>query len=103
MPKSLIVISDMEIDYCGDKDWTFYGQMSRKFAEHGYDIPNIIFWNVASRHDVFHADASRAGVQLVSGQSTATFQQVMQTVGMTPVEAMEKIINADRYNAITLG
>jgi hypothetical protein len=103
MPKSLIVISDMEIDYCGDRDWTFYNKMCRKFAGHGYAIPNIIFWNVASRHDVFHADASRAGVQLVSGQSASTFRQVMQTVGMTPVEAMEKIINAERYEAITLG
>jgi hypothetical protein len=26
----------------------------------------------------------------------------MQTVGMTPVEAMEKIINSERYEAITV-
>jgi hypothetical protein len=102
MPKSLIVISDMEIDYCGDKDWTFYEKMSRKFRMHGYQIPNIIFWNVASRHDVFHADRSRTGVQLVSGQSAAVFRQVMQCVGLNPVEAMEKIINSERYAAITV-
>ena len=102
MPKSLIVISDMEIDYCGDKNWTFYEKMSQKFREHGYQIPNIIFWNVASRHDVFHADKSRTGVQLVSGQSAAVFRQVMQCVGLNPVEAMEKIINSERYAAITI-
>ena len=102
MPKSLIVISDMEIDYCGDKDWTFYEMMSQKFSEYGYQIPNVIFWNVASRHDVFHADKSRTGVQLVSGQSAAVFRQVMQCVGLNPVEAMEKIINSERYAAITI-
>ena len=102
MPKSLIVISDMEIDYCGDKDWTFYEKMSRKFREQGYRIPNVIFWNVASRHDVFHADKSRIGVQLVSGQSAAVFRQVMQCVGMNPVEAMERVINSERYDAVTV-
>ena len=102
MPKSLIVISDMEIDYCGDRNWTFYDKMSRRFRKYGYQIPNIIFWNVASRHDVFHADRSRTGVQLVSGQSVAVFRQVMQCVGLNPVEAMEKIINSERYAAITV-
>ncbi len=102
MPKALVVISDMEIDWCGDRNWTFYEQMEAKFRRHGYQIPNIIFWNVASRHDVFHADAKRAGVQLVSGQSAAVFRQVMQCVGMTPVEAMERIIGAGRYDAITV-
>ncbi len=102
MPKSLIVISDMEIDYCGDRDWTFYEMMSQKFTDNGYRIPNIIFWNVASRHDVFHADKKRTGVQLVSGQSAAVFRQVMKCVGMNPVEAMEKVINSERYAAIAV-
>ena len=102
MPKSLIVISDMEIDYCGDRNWTFYEKMSQEYREHGYQIPNIIIWNAASRHDIFHADKSRTGVQLVSGQSASVFRQVMQCVGMNPVEAMEKIINSDRYAAITI-
>lgn len=103
MPKSLIVISDMEIDSCGDRDWTFYDQMRMKFHEHGYEIPNIVFWNVDSRHDVFHADKSRKGVQLMSGQSTTVFKQLMQTVGLTPVEAMMKVINSDRYEPIRVG
>ena len=102
MPKSLIVISDMEIDYSGNRDWTFYEKMAVRFAKHGYQIPNIVFWNVASRHDVFHADKSRTGVQLVSGQSTSVFRQVMHTIGMNPVEAMEKIIGSERYAAIAV-
>lgn len=102
MPKSLIVISDMEIDYCGNKEWSFYDKMAARFKKKGYDIPNIIFWNVNSRHDVFHADHERKGVQLCSGQSTTVFKQVMDCVGMTPVEAMMKVINSDRYACITV-
>ena len=102
MPKSLIVISDMEIDYCGDRDWTFYDQMAKRFRRYGYQIPNIVFWNVASRHDVFHADRARTGVQLVGGQSASVFRQVMQCVGMNPVDVMENIINSERYSAISV-
>ena len=102
MPKSLIVISDMEIDFCGNKEWTFYDKMSAKFRKAGYEIPNIIFWNVNSRHDIFHADIKRKGVQLCSGQSAAVFKQMMACVGMTPVEAMAKTINSERYESITV-
>ena len=102
MVKSIIVISDMEIDYCGDSDWSFYDKMKAKFASYGYEIPNIVFWNVNSRHDVFHADKSRKGVQLMSGQSTTVFKQLMATVGMTPMEAMMKVINSERYAPITI-
>lgn len=103
MPKSIIVISDMEIDYCGNRDWTFYDNMRARFAAEGYEIPNIVFWNVNSRHDVFHADSKRRGVQLVSGASVTTFRSLLSVIGMTPVEAMESVLNAERYDAISVG
>jgi hypothetical protein len=102
MVKSIIVISDMEIDQCSDNDWSFYNAMKWKFEQNGYDIPNIVFWNVDSRHDVFHADSQRKGVQLCSGQSATTFKQLMGCIGMTPVEMMLKVINSDRYAEITV-
>ena len=100
MPKALIVISDMEIDNCGNKEWTFYDKMVHKFEKAGYQIPSIIFWNVNSRHNIFHADYLRKGVQLVSGQSASTFKNIMDCIELTPYEAMLKIINSDRYNLI---
>lgn len=102
MPKSIIVISDMEIDNCGDRDWSFYDKMSKKFKKRGYQIPNIIFWNVDSRNNVFHADSTRKGVQLCSGQSIATFEQLMGCIDLTPIEFMEKVINSERYDCITI-
>ena len=111
MPKSLIIVSDMEIDCAvgslglrrrNVNDWEFYDLMRDKFAQNGYEIPNVVFWNCESRNDVFHADANRKGVQLVSGQSATTFKQLMQCIGMTPVEMMYKVINSPRYDAITI-
>ena len=106
MVKSLIIISDMEINSAVDearsRSWSFYELMKKKFAKAGYDIPNVVFWNANSKHDAFHADANRPGVQLVSGKSASTFKNLLSVVGMTPIEAMMKIINADRYSVITV-
>ncbi|MDE5892533.1 MAG: DUF2828 family protein [Acetatifactor sp.] len=103
MPKAIVVISDMEIDHCGDKEWSFYDNMADRFRRAGYQIPNIIFWNVNSRHDIFHADKSRRGVQLASGQSVTVFKQILESLDCTPVEAMERTIGAERYECISIG
>lgn len=100
MPKSVIVISDMEIDVCGDKEWTFYEEMAARYRAKGYEIPNVVFWNVNSRHDVFHADKSRRGVQLCSGQSVTVFRQMLSCVGSTPLEMMQQVIGSERYACI---
>lgn len=100
MPKSIIVISDMEIDACGDKEWTFYEEMAARYRAKGYEIPNVVFWNVNSRHDVFHADKNRRGVQLCSGQSATVFGQMLGCIGSTPLEMMEKVIGSQRYACI---
>ena len=101
MVKALIIISDMEIDNCCKG--LFYDEMKRKYARHGYDLPNVIFWNVNSRNNVFHADSKRKGVQLVSGQSASTFKAVMDCIGMKPYEAMLKVLNSERYSAVRIG
>lgn len=115
MPKSIIVISDMEIDEAStghsrwyndieeiNRNWLFYDVVKKEYADHGYEIPNIIFWNVNSHNEVFHADSERKGVQLVSGSSPTVFKHVVEMIGMTPIEAMLKVINSERYSMITL-
>lgn len=103
MPKSLIIISDMEFDYCGNRQWTFYDKMKAKFAQYGYEIPTIVFWNVESRNDVFHADKNRKGVILVSGQSAGTFKNLIGAIGMSPMDFVMQVVNAKRYEPITVG
>lgn len=104
MPKSLIIVSDMEIDRCTRQEHreNFYDYVSRVYAEHGYKIPNVVFWNVDSRHDVFLADKNRKGVQLVSGQSASTFKNLIGCVDKTPVEMMYSVLNSERYQAIQI-
>ena len=104
MPKALLVISDMEINRCvtDHGEWSFHDTMAAEFAAHGYEMPTIVYWNVNSRHDTFHVDAEKQGTVLISGNSASSFKQVMKSISMTPVEAMEQIINSDRYVPITV-
>lgn len=102
MPKSIIVISDMEINYCADRDWTFYDIIKKRYECFGYEIPNVIFWNVNSRNNVFHADKKKKGVQLCSGQSATIFKQLLASVGKTPEEMMMDTIQCERYEPITI-
>ena len=100
MPSSLVIISDMEIDYCISDNWSFYDEMKERFEKAGYKIPNIVFWNVNSRNDTFHVDENRKGVQLASGQSTSVFATIVE--GLSPYEYMLNVLNSPRYDCITI-
>ena len=111
IPKALVIISDMQIDVfdnwsrggtCVSTSPTFYDKWQAEFAAHGYAIPNVIFWNVNSESDTFHADANRKGVQLLSGHSAGTFRTLLQNLDKTPVEAMLNVIESERYEPITV-
>jgi len=67
MPTSIIVITDMEIDRCCESNWLFYDLMKAKFEANGYQIPNVVFWNVNARNNTYITSFDRAGVQLASG------------------------------------
>lgn len=110
MPKALIVISDMEINggwsYSGgstvlkgveDNRITFYDAMAKKYADAGYEMPQVVFWNVASRNATFHASHDTKGVSLVSGYSPVVFKQVMDNIGVTPYELMLRVVTDPRY------
>jgi hypothetical protein len=105
MPKSLVIISDMEFDsatYNTSKYETFYESMVNMYNQHGYTMPNIIFWNVDSRHDNFQVASEYRGVQLASGQSPSVFKSILNNIGKTPYEAMLSVLSDPIYDCITV-
>ena len=102
MPESIIVITDMEIDRCTDPNWTFYDQMKEAFEKNGYEMPNIVFWNVDSRNNTYHASFDRKGVQLASGQSPVVFESLVKGVNLTPYDYMLSVLNTERYERISV-
>lgn len=100
IPKALVIISDMEIDCCSNR--LFYDACKKEYDRAGYELPNIVFWNVNSRSDVFHATCDIKGVQLVSGHSASAFKNVINCLNKTPVEAMLEVLLSDRYEPVTV-
>jgi hypothetical protein len=103
MPKAIVIISDMAFDCATtNKRDTYYDKMKDKFAQNGYVIPQIIFWNVQSRQNVFHAFSQYKGVQLASGSSPSVFLSIMKNVGLNPYEAMLNTLNNSVYDCIVV-
>ncbi len=102
IPDRLLIISDMEFDMCIDNSKVSnFENAKSKYAKFGYELPQVVFWNVNSISRQQPVKQNEQGVILVSGSSPNTFDMVIQ--GDTdPYEFMLKVINSERYNAITI-
>ena len=99
MPEYLIVLSDMQFDpsQSGNKE-TAFEEASRMFAEKGYDLPKVVFWNLASRGDnpVTHGTNN---VIMVSGFSPSIMTSILADVDQfTPFNMMVNTICTERYD-----
>lgn len=106
VPEALVCISDMEFDsasrYHDDAEKPIMSIIDEEFAAAGYKRPHIVFWNVNARNDTFHVTEKMGSAILVSGHSAAAFKTVINSLGMTPYEAMLMTINNERYSAVTV-
>lgn len=98
MVKKLYIISDMQFD-SAVRGGNIFGNMEREFNRHGYDLPNIVFWNVNS-HLNQPAKMDKRGVQLVSGFSPSILTQLLNADGKTPYELMLDVVDSDRYKEV---
>lgn len=101
MPKKLYIISDMEFDGCiRNADLTNFEYAKRLFASRGYKLPEIVFWNVASRNRQQLVTKNEQGVALVSGCTPRLFSMVAGGTA-SPYAVMEEIIGSERYAPIS--
>ena len=98
-----MVVSDMEFDqargrYGWDSDRrTLMENIAAKWSRAGYQMPNLVFWNVQSRHDNVPME-TKDGITFVSGFSPVLFEQVMK--GKTGYDLMMDKLNEERYACI---
>jgi hypothetical protein len=102
LPKSIIVISDMQIDSAygyrnsHEANRTMMENMRRKWQRAGYDLPKMVYWCVDSRRDTFLDDGP--DVTYVSGSSAVLFEQVAK--GITAQDLMYEKLDSERYAPI---
>jgi hypothetical protein len=101
MPTKLLIISDMEFDQaCGR--YNNFDAIRVMYADAGYNMPAIIFWNVNGRLGNVPVKANTPNTALVSGYSPSIIRSVLGGADLNPLAVMLTTINAERYKCITL-
>ena len=103
IPANVLIISDMEFNAgtCGRPDEALFQTIEAKFAEAGYKMPRLIFWNVNSRTNVIPVKENELGVALVSGFSVNVIKMVMSGK-LDLYEVLVEQLMSPRYECITL-
>ena len=102
LPKALVIISDMEIDRWNGGSLTFTEEMRNRFADAGYEMPKLVYWNVDSRKDTFLASKNDPNTILVSGQSASTFKNLIRGIDLSAYEIMVQTLNDPRYDCVVV-
>ena len=102
IPKTICIISDMEINRMSTGYWDEYvtkTEMERiriEWERHGLELPRLIYWNVNARHNTI-LDMG-PNVSFVSGLSPIIFEQVL--TGKQGFDLMLEVLLSKRYREI---
>lgn len=101
LPEKIIIISDMEFDYMSkNNSETVFKSMKKEFYFHGYELPQIVFWNVDSRADNLQARSDERGVVMVSGLTPNIFKAVLNGDITDSVKMMNNTLYTERYDVV---
>ena len=112
IPKTIVVLSDMEID-AGTGSWGWWNhnfgpkwtshtaatemeEIRKQWAQEGFELPRLIYWNLSARHETILD--SGPNVSFVSGMSPTLFKSIL--TGKNGYDLMLETICADRYKEI---
>ena len=107
LPQNILITSDMEFDRA-TSGWsgsrvnssnaeTVLEGIARKWAEHGYEMPHLIFWNVDARQNNIPM-LGHGRISYVSGFSPSIFETIMS--GKTGYDLMMECLDKERYAQI---
>lgn len=110
LPRNILIISDQEFDRCAscgnNTSWNFkkpnqrlFDVIAQKYANAGYSIPRLVFWNVNSRTGTIPVKENELGVALVSGFSANIAKMVLSNK-LDPYECLLETLNSERYAPI---
>lgn len=100
MPKILLILSDMEFNCCCKFDDSAQEMIRRKFDISGYEVPRIVFWNLASCTTSFPVKMDDNNVCSVSGISPSIMKSVLSDSldKFSPRSIMLETLNSERYD-----
>lgn len=100
IPERLIILSDMEFDMCAkNASISNFENAKARFAQYGFTLPKLVFWNVNSRTNQQPVTMNEQGVILVSGMTTQIFAMLKED-NLDPHSFMMSVLNGKRYAKI---
>lgn len=98
MPKVLLVLSDMQFDEATDFNQTAMEMIRAKYAQSGYEVPVIVFWNL-NAYSNCPSKFDESGVALISGFSPAILKSVLgnNLENISPENIMLETVMISRY------
>lgn len=107
LPQNILILSDMEFNGCvviGDRgvykpDEKLFQTFARRYAEHGYKLPRLVFWNICSKTGTIPLKQNELGVALVSGFSPTIVSMVLSNE-TDPFKCLVKQLSLPRYDAV---
>lgn len=103
MPTMMLILSDMEFNQASRWSDTAQDMIERKFKAAGYEMPKIVYWNLASRGDSNKpVKFDKNGTALVSGFSPSILTNLLGGNEMTPYSMMMKVVDSERYAPVTI-
>lgn len=96
MPDYILCVSDMEFNVAGNA--TNLDAVKSMFAESGYEIPKLVFWNVNSRSNNIQSRKDENGVAMISGFSPSVLQAVLSGNDINPEDTMIATVMVARYD-----
>jgi hypothetical protein len=99
MPKMVLILSDMQMDQCLSFDDSAIDMIRRKYEGAGYEVPNVVFWNL-NAYDNVPVKWDERGVAMVSGFSPSIMTSLLGAdLGeFTPLGIMMKTIMNPKYD-----
>ena len=100
MPKFVLILSDMQFNACVRHDDSAIEMIRRKYAASGYELPNVIFWQLNAKAGQSPVTINDKGTALISGFSPAIMTSVLKAENVTPIDIMLTTVNQERYAVI---
>lgn len=99
MPNILLILSDMQFNACIEHDDSAIEMIKRKYEDHGYEMPNVVFWNI-NAYDNVPVKFDKKGTALVSGFSPSIVKSILAAdlEKFTPECIMLETIMNSRYD-----
>ena len=106
MPDRILIVSDMEFDHATSQTTARYGMkalfdiLADRYAEYGYKLPKLVFWNVNSRTNTIPLTENEMGVMLVSGYSPNIMSMIMSNQ-TDPWLSLKEKLDEQRYSCVS--